>query len=222
MAAATSGTEPRPCPAHSSQNTQCSTAICSAASRVRGGRSTRSWISAPGPMVSSRAPNRSSQERREPVPARSRRAGRTARTRPGRAGGPARGSPTAGWPGPSQGTIRRPGGSWTGPSRGAPSAGRSPRPIARPPCPGPAPALAGAVRPTIRTAADKRAPPRPRLLAGRVAGAAYRGDGRPARNTSPAHSAPPRSCGGRAGHSHGVLSAGGCHWVYSAYTPASR
>jgi SAM-dependent methyltransferase len=35
----------------------------------------------------------------------------------------------------------------------------------------------------------------------------------PAANTSPAHSAPPRSCGGRAGHSHGVVSAGPCHCV---------
>src|ERR1700733_11063056 len=45
---------------------------------------------------------------------------------------------------------------------------------------------------------------------------------RPAANTSAAHSAPARSCCGRAGHSHGVVKAGGCHTVYSAYTPATR
>jgi SAM-dependent methyltransferase len=32
----------------------------------------------------------------------------------------------------------------------------------------------------------------------------------------------PRSCGGRAGQIHGVVSAGPCHWVYSAYAPATR
>ena len=38
----------------------------------------------------------------------------------------------------------------------------------------------------------------------------------------PAQIAAPRSCGGRPGQSQGVVSAGWCHWVYSAYAPGSR
>jgi hypothetical protein len=41
-------------------------------------------------------------------------------------------------------------------------------------------------------------------------------------NTSPAQIAAPRSCGGRAGQIHGVVSAGWCHCVYSPYAPTSR
>jgi hypothetical protein len=37
----------------------------------------------------------------------------------------------------------------------------------------------------------------------------------PKTNTSPAQMAAPRSCGGLAGQSHGVVSAGPCHCVYS-------
>ena len=41
-------------------------------------------------------------------------------------------------------------------------------------------------------------------------------------NTSPAQVAAPRSCGGRAGQSHGVVIVGGCYWVYKAYAPGIR
>ena len=44
---------------------------------------------------------------------------------------------------------------------------------------------------------------------------------RPIAKTSAAHTAPPRSCGGRAGHSQGDASVGGCQSVYNAYVPAS-
>lgn len=54
----------RPCPAHSVQKAECSSAIFRAASMVRGGRWTSRLISAPGPMVSSRAAKRCSQDLR--------------------------------------------------------------------------------------------------------------------------------------------------------------
>jgi len=44
---------------------------------------------------------------------------------------------------------------------------------------------------------------------------------RPIAKTSVAHTAPPRSCGGLAGHSQGDASAGGCQSVYNAYVPAN-
>jgi len=53
-----------PCPAHSSQNAKCSAAMACAASAVRSGLSTSSRIWAPGPKLSSLAPNLVSQERR--------------------------------------------------------------------------------------------------------------------------------------------------------------
>ncbi len=43
----------------------------------------------------------------------------------------------------------------------------------------------------------------------------------PAANTRLAQSAAPRSCGGRAGQIHGVVKAGPCQSVYSAYTPTT-
>jgi hypothetical protein len=63
-AGAISRTVLSPCPPHSVQKAECSAAIFSATSSVRGGRWTSSRISAPGPMARSRAPNRFSQDRR--------------------------------------------------------------------------------------------------------------------------------------------------------------
>ena len=61
------------------------------------------------------------------------------------------------------------------------------------------------------------------LLANGIAGSAQRDNDGPEGEYQPgAESAAPRSCGGRGCDIDGAVIGGPCHWVYSAYTPASR